>query len=182
MELLQSIRLYSPDILALNETWLRSGEDSNAYNIPGYWFKHMPRASCRRGGGVGFYIRKGLKFRVIQQPQTELEQMWLEVTLKGMHLAVGTAYRPEHQFVNKSIEELSETLSALSAYSFQCLLTDFNINLLEKDSKNSKDFLEFLNQQNYTQIVQEPTRVTETTSTLLDLIITDTPTRCRHVK
>lgn len=181
-ELLESMQKYEPDILALNETWLRCGENTDAFHIPGYTFKHVPRTTGKRGGGVGFYIRKGIKVRVIQQPQTELEQLWIEVRIKGSHIAVGTAYRPEYQFVNKSIEELSETLSALSAYSFQCLLMDFNVNLKDKDSKNAQEFLSFLEQQNYSQLVQEPTRVTETTSSLIDLIITDAPTRCKNVK
>lgn len=46
------------DILAVNETWLREGEEATAPNISGYRLRHVPRPPGlrSRGGGVGFYI------------------------------------------------------------------------------------------------------------------------------
>lgn len=181
-ELLVSIEKHSPDVLAINETWIREGDDISLLQIPGYIFKHIPRSTGKRGGGVGFYIKKKIKTHIIQHPKTSLEQMWIELQHKGLRLAIGTVYRPETQNIGNSIEELSETLSSLSAYSFQCLLTDFNIDLLNSSSNDTKEFLRSLDQQNYTQLVQEPTRITMTSATLLDLIITDTPMLCTKIE
>ncbi|CAK1546890.1 unnamed protein product [Leptosia nina] len=108
-ELLASIKKYSPDILALNETWTKEGMESLASNIPGYIFKHSPRPKNARGGGVEFYIRKGLRVRVIAQLSSPLEQMWLELSLPKIgRLAIGTAYRPESVKMGIAMDALSE--------------------------------------------------------------------------
>ncbi|XP_063632474.1 probable cytochrome P450 313a1 [Cydia splendana] len=46
--------------MAINETWLREGEEGRAPVVPNYSLRHVPRPRSvrERGGGVGFYIRK----------------------------------------------------------------------------------------------------------------------------
>lgn len=77
-----------PDIMAINETWLRAGEDDKAPKLSGYRFRHTPRSvSVRggRGGGTGFYIRKGVTTRLISHPHTpSVEQMWLHMKVSGL--------------------------------------------------------------------------------------------------
>ncbi|CAH2109123.1 unnamed protein product [Euphydryas editha] len=53
------------DIIALNESWLRPGEDGRAPRLPGYRLRHIPRPTeiRSRGGGVGFYIKRGISAR-----------------------------------------------------------------------------------------------------------------------
>lgn len=69
-ELAVAIHRLSPDILAINETWLRVGEEGRAPSLSGYRLRHIPRPpSVRgRGGGVGFYIRSGLTARTLPHP------------------------------------------------------------------------------------------------------------------
>ncbi|XP_045447496.1 uncharacterized protein LOC123655785 [Melitaea cinxia] len=60
---IDALQRHSFDVMALNETWLRPGEDGRAPVVPGYRLRHKPRPpSVRggRGGGVGFYLRRGL--------------------------------------------------------------------------------------------------------------------------
>ncbi|CAH2210263.1 jg10521, partial [Pararge aegeria aegeria] len=54
----------SPDILAINETWLKAGEDARAPSIQGYKLIHLPLPTevRSRGGGVGLYVKR--EFRV----------------------------------------------------------------------------------------------------------------------
>ncbi|CAG9098049.1 unnamed protein product [Plutella xylostella] len=53
----------SPDILAINETWLRQGEEQRAPAVPGYRLRHVPRARATRpgerdrGGGVASLVK-----------------------------------------------------------------------------------------------------------------------------
>lgn len=51
------------------------------------------------------------------------------------------------------------------------VLGDFNDNLLDKDNKMSR----LIKASKLTQLVNKPTRITHTSSTLLDLIITNKP-------
>ncbi|KAI5633925.1 hypothetical protein NE865_13354 [Phthorimaea operculella] len=64
-----------------------------------------------RGGGVGFYVRRGLKVRVRPHPDSALEQLWLELTLPGAgRIAVGTAYRTEAVTMHKKLlQSLTKT-------------------------------------------------------------------------
>lgn len=60
------------------------------------------------------------------------------------------------------------------------LLTDFNVDLL-KNTSRARQVISFLNQRGFHVLVQEATRVTDTTATLLDMIVTDSPELCKHV-
>lgn len=42
-ELQVTVMKYRPDILAVNETWLRDGQEGSAPAIPGYTFIHRAR-------------------------------------------------------------------------------------------------------------------------------------------
>ena len=52
------------DILALTETWLKTGvgkrDFSTEYNIPGYKMYHYDRA-YKEGGGVALYVKENFK-------------------------------------------------------------------------------------------------------------------------
>lgn len=80
-ELLAMVSRYGLDILAINETWIRDGEEALVPSIPHYRFIHKARKG-KRGGGVGFYVRKGLITKIHRHPQSLLEQLWLEVRLQ----------------------------------------------------------------------------------------------------
>lgn len=49
-ELLVTIRNHTPDLVAINETWLKDGEDELAPIIPNYKFVHRARQQ-KMGGG-----------------------------------------------------------------------------------------------------------------------------------
>lgn len=182
-ELLISIEKYKPDILALNETWLKQGEEKCAPKVSNYIFKHRPRTGEGRGGGVGYYVRRGLRVRALVHPESSLEQMWLEVLLAGgVRLAVGTAYRPESVTVDIAISALSESVSSFGYCDYVFVLTDFNVDILQTNTSQVREVLAFLAQHRLEQVVKEATRVTADSSTLLDLVITDAPTLCKRTK
>ena len=58
------------DIIAVTETWLRQ-EDTDSFIAivipPGYKCTHVPRPEGR-DGGVGFFIRDDIDFKVLPQP------------------------------------------------------------------------------------------------------------------
>lgn len=172
---------YKLDILAINESWIRDGEEALAPVIPNYRFVHKARKG-KRGGGVGFYIRNGITTRVRHHPQAALEQLWIEVRLPGGSLALGTAYRPESVSIDDALDSLSESVNVMARCDYTCILGDLNINLRLDDSKQAKQLMSFCNQHSLDQLVQEPTRITDNTETILDLILTDSPARCKNIK
>lgn len=73
-----ALERHAVDILAINETWLRVGEEARAPAPQGYRLRHIPRPAGRyaRGGGVGFYLRRGIHARLLEHPHSPLvEQM-----------------------------------------------------------------------------------------------------------
>ncbi|CAG9137995.1 unnamed protein product [Plutella xylostella] len=81
-ELIATVLRYDVDIMAINETWLREGETDRAPVIPGYKLRHTPRPPGKRmrGGGVGMYVKTGLKVRFRTHPAAAgVEQMWLHI-------------------------------------------------------------------------------------------------------
>jgi hypothetical protein len=180
-ELLVMVQNNSPDILAINETWLKTGEECLAPVIPDYKFLYRARQG-KRGGGAGFYVRSGLQIRIRSHPASSLEQLWLEVQLPGATMAIGTAYRPETVPVSDALDAISESLNTMANCKYTCVLGDLNIDLNLSESVNTKEFMNFCIQHNLEQVVKEPTRITDSTGTLLDVVMTDCVSRCRGVQ
>lgn len=180
-EFLIAMSQHSVDIMAINETWLRSGEEGRAPKVPGYRLKHVPRpVTIRggRGGGVAFYIKTGVRARVRpHSEQSDVEQMWLNLTVNGRKLLIGTAYRPPWFDFSKFLDGITDSISALAPYDHLVLLGDFNVNLLETNNTKTKDMMEFLNYTNLNQVVQSPTHFVGDSSTLIDVICTDVGVR-----
>ena len=78
------------------------------------------------------------------------------------------------QLLQPFLETFEETLASvyMQCDSLICV-GDFNINLLDTQSNNSVQFDNLLNGIGLRQIVNEPTRVTHSTASLIDLIIID---------
>lgn len=169
------------DILALNETWVKDGGEITAPKIPGYTLKLKGRSATVTGGGVGYYVRKGLRVKVMEHPSSALEQLWLELSIAGIHIAIGTAYRPEDVNRGEAIDALTESVTAFSYCNHTFLLTDFNTDLMKPESYDAKRIESFLYQLGLSQLVREPTRITDTSRTLLDLVITDAPNKVKNI-
>ncbi|XP_063831734.1 uncharacterized protein LOC135080943 [Ostrinia nubilalis] len=175
-EFLVALDHHDVDILAINETWLRAGEEGRAPAPPGYRLRHVPRPSTvrSRGGGVGFYIKNGINARMIHHPSPlSVEQMWLGLNLSGIKLAIGTAYRPPWLNIDTFIDALSESISSLGKYDKILLLGDFNINILNTQDVQTKKLLDFLSYMNLNQYVNQPTHFTEHSETLIDVVCSD---------
>lgn len=183
-ELCSMLLNYDPDIIALNETWIKNCNDRFIPSMPGYILKHTPRPKSQSGGGVGFFIRKGLRTRVRPHPISELEQMWIELSIQGMRIAIGSVYRPGTKNglkPSEATEALSESIDCFEHCDCVFILTDFNIDMLKKNSSVTREFTNFISMRNLEQLVQEPTRITNTSATLLDLVLTNVPERCSSV-
>ena len=172
-EFLVAMQRHEADIVAINETWLREGEEARAPAPPGYRLRHVPRppAVRSRGGGVGFYLRRGIYARLLEHPiSSSVEQMWLSVKLNGLKLIVGTAYRPPWLCVDTFIDALTETVGSFFAYDHIILMGDFNIDMSKTGELNYMKLQQFLDGFNLEQYVKESTHFTDHSETLIDLV------------
>ena len=167
-------------VIAVSETWFDSSVTNAEASISGYNLIRKDRSSA--GGGVCIYIRNDLAYNPRQDLDLcDLEAVWLDLLLvKTKPILVGCLYRPPTQ--SDFTVKLQEILFDLPQENETVLLGDFNIDL--KNSKNCalvKNYNSLLRTCGLTQIISEPTRVTDTTSSLLDhILVSDVNKYLKH--
>ena len=161
------------DVITVSETWLSESDSNDSIHLSNF---HPPIRLDRPNdphGGVAIYIKNNL----ICKPRGDLhvdglEAVWVETKLNQNSLLIGSYYRPPNSPVNywnlleNSIHRVNNT-----GIKF-ILLGDLNTDFLNSPSRHLMDILTHYN---LTQLVNEPTRITEQTSTCIDLIITQSP-------
>src|SRR5271155_2384580 len=171
---------YNPSIIAVTETWL-SPATEELYGLPDYNFFSKSR-TARVGGGVGFFVKNGLKVKPCLDLQCTMSFECIFVELcqsNAPNIICGCIYRPPDQDValfNTHICDLLSIITARYKKKIIMLMGDFNINLLISDlCPDSSDFLNTMNTFSLSPVISLPTRVTNTSSTLLDNFFVSVP-------
>merc|ERR1712015_240778 len=189
----------SPHIICFSETKLDKSISDGEIAIENYSCVRKDRN--RNGGGVACFIHKSIAFEVRSDFSDEFENIFIDILLpKTKPILLGVAYRPpsDMQFV----ENLANGISTSNSFDEQevILLDDFNVNLLDRKQKLiHKKGYRFSNEENYStpihftksynqflksngliQLIDEPTRKTDTTQSLLDHILVNTPDEISH--
>lgn len=159
------------DIFAVSETWLSNRIDNEHIAIDNYKFVRSDRSS--RGGGVGLYIKDYLKFEMIlAQCDDALEQLWIKFKIKQKFYTLGVLYRPPQSNFNSFLNLIETSATSLLNDTDYFIFTgDVNINIFDTESIKTKQFEEMLDVYNLTQIVTDPTRITQTSCTLIDVFV-----------
>ena len=158
------------DIIAITETWLTPDIPSDVISIPGFTFYRQDRG-MGRGGGVGVYVSKKLNVQIIDDiditPSVHLEHIWLKVKLKGKALVFGNIYRPPSGNLNFFINQLDDILSQIVHIVDDIVCVgDMNVNLMKLNNPLTHMFEAY----NFLQLIDEPTRITNNSVSLLDPI------------
>ena len=162
------------DILCMSETWLDDSIQNSELHIPGYVIERHDRN--RTGGGVIIYIKDSIIYKLrndIATTSNIVENLWIEIVSSKhakSHL-ISCMYRPPSariDYYNGILDILEKATSEDMEIS---LFGDLNYNYVfdESLSSNPIHYLESLYGLN--QLIREPTRVTKTTSTLLDVVL-----------
>ena len=160
------------DIITLSETCLNSNCQNEKIELFGYHPPVRRDRQDRQGGGVAIYVKKNLI--CVHRPDLEvpdLEAVWIETKIQQQSLLIGSFYRAPDarvkywELIDESIQKAGNTPLRY------IILGDFN-----SDNPAAAPHLKrILNLNNLFQLVTEPTRVTDNTSTTIDLIITPCP-------
>ena len=176
-EIVRLVRKTGVDILCVSETFIWEKTPKMFYEIPGYSFIHKDRnMKCR--GGTGIYIKNGISFKEIKLSKNVIqpEMCFIEVKCQYAKVAVGVIYKtPLVSYTEYSI--LPEVLAPIiTGYEHHIILGDFNIDHLKPDSSACKFFRDHVLQPfDLSQMITEPTRITEKSSTLIDLLLVSYP-------
>lgn len=161
-------------IFCLTETWLTKDTPSNLISIPGYNILRRDR-EAGRGGGVAIYFRSNYRVEEIKLDflnEHDLnEHLWINIRRGVYSFAVGVIYRPPQNNITQCIQCVDNIMSYLTPLINTIIVTgDININLFNLNNPLTVCFDAY----GFSQVVDEPTRVTEFSSTLIDPIFVST--------
>ena len=165
-------------VITMSETWLNGMFDSTYNNIEGYMAIRQDRAwgFNKKGGGICTYIKSDLNFSEYKYSKfntncINLESQWISLKQNiGREIIIVNCYRPPQRDINECLGYLNKGLNEINLNKCDVFIIGYlNMNILEKKDKNIHYFINSLKQKGLLQYIKEPTRVTPTTSTCIDL-------------
>ena len=145
------------------------------YAVDGY--KVEVKNRCSRGGGVAMYIKNNVSYlRRCDLESHDIEIIWLQISLRHTNYLICSVYRPPSAN-NDYFEKFLDGFDCVSNGNNDCnnviVTGDLNIHY-DKTSVNNPLCL-FESLFNLTQIVDEYTRVTNSTKSIIDVVFTSNP-------
>ena len=175
------------DIFSLSETWLNSQIENKLISITGYNFIGLNREITRpdgivkQGGGVGIYYKEDIhvdanQFRGLNKSDKDIEIQWVVVKRPNTRsILLGNTYRPPDGNVNNAFKIINDALMGVKElHKFELLvLGDFNVDYKNTNSKSYKLARNFALNHSIPQIIEEPTRYSKKSNTIIDLAFTN---------
>ena len=171
-----SIQSIGFDMFTISETWLYSSVTDASVYVSGYSMFRQDCGPQKAGAELCVYTRDTLKVEYIENLSSVtsdgLQQLWLKVEMRSCKsFLLNTVYRPPSTPV-KFLDDLTcvfidSLLRGLDIF----VISDLNCNLLSEDYE-SRAFSDFCTTLNLTQLIKSPTRITESSQSLIDVIMT----------
>ena len=166
------------DLIAFNETRLDPNITDNMISLDGYDVIRKDRS--RNGGGVCIYLRSSINYKIRKDlVPPELEAVCVEIIKPhSKPFLATTVYRPPSS-LPEFFDDFEKLIKAIDNENKEMyILGDLNCNMLktDKDANIPKMKIKSLYElYQLTQMIDEATRVTMATSSLIDHIVTNTP-------
>ena len=173
------------DVLCLQEIWKIQNEE--LLTIDNYEFIYQTRKNGQ-GGGVGFYVKKGYKFKMLKDLSTFTENIFESLTIQieinpKKRVLVSNIYRPNtsipgipsHSQLDEFLELSSNLQSKLQGYGCDSFIaSDQNLDLLKyEQNEKTNTFLENCFGNGFLPLITKPTRITNQSATCIDNIMTN---------
>jgi exonuclease III len=173
------------DIIAVQEIWdIRYPELVSLNGFNPIMFK---KRRDMRGGGVGFYVRKGLNAEIIENLSLFENKIIETLTIRLSYpnnktVLLSCIYRSNGPIANvtaslqleRFMEKFSQLLSELKATNKQSyVFLDSNVNLLQLQQQDAANYLNSIFEKGYLQIVTKASRIQNNSRTLIDHILTN---------
>ena len=160
------------------ETKIDSSVNDNEIFLPGFEVVRKDRSvNGRSGGGVCIYLRSNINYQIRDNLRDDqLECVVVEIIRPHSRpFIVSTCYKPPNspQDTFRQFESLIDKVDSEQKDFY--LLGDLNCNMHDGSNHNSSTLTSILDIYGLSQLISEPTRITPTSSTLIDLCITSSP-------
>jgi len=171
------------NIYGFTETWFNFEEDSKLIDIGDNYSIINDIRKDRSGGGASLFIDPSLDY--IQRSDLvidchDCDSIFIEITNLNnsrKNTIIGIIYRPESVKLIDFFPELTRILNVINTENKPSyIMGDFNIDLLKCDHDNKvNDFINLVFSHVFYPTIDRPTRVTETSISLIDNIFTNDP-------
>ena len=167
------LTICSIDVLCICESWLDDSVTNNDVFVDGYVIVRKDRN--RSGGGVLMFIKDSFDFETINCDTSDnVECIFVKIKSEES-MVVGTAYRPPSAPVSylNSLLDCIEQVKILGDIFILCGDLNFNCHVDLSAANNPILYIE--SAFNLKQLVNEHTRVTANSSSLIDVILSSLP-------
>ena len=162
-------------LIGLTETWINY-DSHHPFHIDDYEFINKNRQD-RIGGGVAFYVLKSFNYTILEEISvcnTFIESLFIEIVVPGnKNIIAGVIYRCPSSNSQEFLQYLSNLLRSINFDNKDFfLMGDFNIDLLDSNSRNAELLKGIYETYGLKQHISKPTRINKSTSkpTLIDHI------------
>ena len=169
-----------PDVILLCETW--QTPTSPSINIPGFKTYEKPRAH-KKGGGVAVLVSSNIPCKIRDDligkrepkadktPYTEL--CFVELKTPRKSIITGSMYRPPNVDTREFLKDYEILLNKITTENKELILgTDHNLDLLKSHNHGQTSaFLDLNLDHGIFPTITRPTRLTHTSTTLIDNIL-----------
>ena len=167
---------HSPDIFGMCETFLTSSVSDDQMAVDGFDLMRKDRSDSQNkaGGGVILYYRKSINCKHKCNIEiSNIETLWAEITLPNAKpFLICSVYRPPSS-TSDWIDLFEEELSIAQTAGLEVIIMgDFNLDLSMNTNRKWLNSIELFD---LSQLISQPTRVTETSSTIIDHVYTSHP-------
>ena len=158
------------DVFTISESWLDVSVSDLEIEVPGYNIYRVDRSN-KTGGGICAYVLNTycteLMGDISDISTTGFHQLWLKIQVRNLKsIIICTGYRPPDTPLTCWENDLTTTLIyVLSLDKPVYIMGDLNCNLLSTECRESKSLTSFYD------LINAPTRVTESCRTLLNVIL-----------
>lgn len=163
---LSDLDISNIDIIILSETWLI--RDTSNFNINNF-ICHYNNSKFNKNDGVLVYIKQNVTAEIKDVMLTETTIIQISCNLNKINVNITALYRPPSTNLERFLLDMNGYLENLNySKTINVLVGDVNINLLDNDNQLVQQYLNTLAKFSYTSYINEPTRITETSSTIID--------------
>ena len=136
----------------------------------------------RKGGGVTLYINESIPYKnrnELEHFDSELESLFIEISKEvfqtSCDIIIGVLYRMPNSSIEVFNDRITDILNVANRENkLIYLLGDINIDFLKTDEHSpTSSFVDTLYSYNVFPLITKPTRVTKTSATLIDHILTN---------
>lgn len=172
------------DIVILSESWLHSNVSDSLLHVDGYNCLRFDRQAevaqglVKKGGGICVYLKDNLPYEIhsaVNVSDSDLELFTFSIVRKNQkRLNILSLYRPPTGNLQKALATISEVDESIkSNYNGEYLVIgDINVDVA-KPNHQTKKLDQVMGKNNLRQVITGPTRITNRTSSLIDIAYTD---------